>query len=76
MPLAGELPPGPGDMLLGEVGGAPLYIDAEQDRAGAAPRSSSTSLPGAATGFSLEGAEDVHFVTRVAMTPPLPPTAA
>ena len=25
---AGELPPGPGDTLLGEVAGAPVYIDA------------------------------------------------
>jgi uncharacterized protein len=26
----GELPPGPGDLLLGEIGGARLYIDADQ----------------------------------------------
>jgi uncharacterized protein (DUF779 family) len=26
---AGELPPGPGDLRLGEIGGAPFYIDAD-----------------------------------------------
>jgi uncharacterized protein (DUF779 family) len=27
---AGERPPGPGDVRLGEIGGAPFYIDADQ----------------------------------------------
>src|SRR5689334_14989238 len=27
---AGELPPGPGDVRLGEIGGAPFYIDGDQ----------------------------------------------
>jgi hypothetical protein len=27
---ADELPPGPGDVRLGEIGGAPFYVDADQ----------------------------------------------
>jgi len=62
--LADELPPGPGDVLLGEIEGAQLYIDAEQDRRWGHPSVLLDVLPGAATSFSLEGAEDLHFVTR------------
>jgi uncharacterized protein len=29
---AGELPPGPGDVLLGTIGETPAYIDGEQDQ--------------------------------------------
>jgi uncharacterized protein (DUF779 family) len=60
---AGELPPGPGDVRLGEVEGAPLYVDAEQDRRWGHPAVRLDVLPGAATSLSLEGAEDLHFVT-------------
>ena len=62
--LAGELPAGPGDTLLGEVAGAPVYIDAEQDRRWGHPALVIDVLPGAATSLSLEGADDLHFVTR------------
>ncbi len=34
-----EMPPGPGDVLLGQVGPAPVYIDADQDAAGDSPSS-------------------------------------
>ena len=64
VPAAGELPPGPGDTLLGEVAGAPFYIDAEQDRRWGHPALVLDVLPGAATSLSLEGLEDLHFVTR------------
>ena len=63
----GELPSGPNDLLLGEVGGAPFYIDA---RAGRALEPAGVLLdvaPGAATGFSLEGLLDLHFAV---CTPP------
>ena len=56
--LAGELPAGPGDTLLGEVAGAPVYIDAEQDRRWGHPALVIDVLPGAATSLSLEGADD------------------
>jgi uncharacterized protein len=64
---AGDLPPGPGDVLLGEVGGVggvPFYVDAEQYRRWRAPRLLLDVGAGAAGGFSLEGLLDVHFVSR------------
>jgi uncharacterized protein (DUF779 family) len=60
---AAELPPGPGDTLLGEVAGAPVYIDAEQDRRWGHPALVISVLPGAATGMTGVGADDCHFVT-------------
>jgi uncharacterized protein len=60
----GELPAGPYDLRLGELGGAPFYIDAEQYERWGRPRFEIDVLPGAAEGFSLEGLDDVHFVTR------------
>ena len=63
---AAELPPGPGDMLLGSVGAVPVYIDADlYDRWGR-PRFQIDVAPGPAEGFSLEGLAGVHFVTRTA----------
>jgi uncharacterized protein (DUF779 family) len=67
---AAELPPGPGDTLLGEVAGAPVYVDAEQDRRWGHPALHIDVLPGAATSLSLEGADDCHLVT-VAPSPVL-----
>jgi uncharacterized protein len=61
---AAELPPGPGDTPLGEVAGAPVYVDAEQDRRWGRPAFVIDVLPGAATSLSLEGADDLHFVLR------------
>jgi uncharacterized protein (DUF779 family) len=63
---AGELPPGPADVLLGELGGTLVYIDAEQDRRWGAPEFVIDVSPGAAMGFSLEGVDDMHFVTLTA----------
>jgi uncharacterized protein (DUF779 family) len=62
----GELPPGPHDVLLGTIGGAPFYIDTEQYERWGVPRFSIDVRPGAAEGFSLEGLEGVHFVTQTA----------
>ena len=59
-----EMPPGPHDVLLGEIGGAPVYIDAEQDERWGRPDFLIDVAPGAATSFSLEGAHDIHFVAR------------
>jgi uncharacterized protein (DUF779 family) len=61
---AGELPPGPNDLRLGEIGGAPFYIDAEQYERWRRPRFQIDVSQGAAEGFSLEGLLGVHFVTR------------
>jgi uncharacterized protein (DUF779 family) len=62
--LADELPPGPGDVLLGRVAGTPFYADADQDRRWGHPVIVVDVAPGAATSLSLEGALDVHFVAR------------
>jgi uncharacterized protein len=59
----GELPPGPNDVLLGAVGGAPFYIDADQDQRWHRPALVLDVAQGAAEGFSLEGLDGVHFVT-------------
>ena len=66
---AGELPSGPGDALLGEIAGAPFYIDTDQDRRWGHPKLLIDVLPGAATSLSLEGAQDLHFVARAPIHP-------
>jgi uncharacterized protein len=59
----GELVIGPNDVLLGEVDGCPVYIDAEQDRRWRRPTLVLDLAEGAPEGFSL-GGTNVHFVTR------------
>ncbi|HLY48429.1 MAG TPA: DUF779 domain-containing protein [Solirubrobacteraceae bacterium] len=59
-----DLPAAPGDLLLGRIGNAPFYIDGEQYERWRRPRFLIDVSPGAAEGFSLEGLEGVHFVTR------------
>ncbi len=61
---AGELPVGPQDMQLGEVGGVPFYVGAEQYERLGKPQYVLDVSPGAADGFSLEGSLAVHFVTH------------
>lgn len=52
------------DVRLGEIGGTPFYIDAEQYERWGKPRFEIDVSPGPAEGFSIEGLEGVHFVTR------------
>jgi uncharacterized protein (DUF779 family) len=59
-----ELPIATSDRYLGSIGGAPFYIDAEQYERWRRPRILVDASPGAAGGFSLEGLDGVHFVTR------------
>jgi uncharacterized protein (DUF779 family) len=61
---AGELPPSPGDVLLGNVGDTPVYIDGEQDERWQHPQLTIDLSSGAAMGFSLEGIENVHLLSR------------
>jgi uncharacterized protein (DUF779 family) len=61
---AGELPLAPGDVHLRDIGDAPFYIDSEQYERWGRPRFEIDVSPGAAGGFSLEGLQGVHFVTR------------
>jgi uncharacterized protein (DUF779 family) len=60
----GELLLGPNDLLLGEVGGSPYYIDAEQYERWRNPSLLLDVAPGAGTGMSLEGLHDLHFSVR------------
>ena len=60
----GELPAGPDDVRLGEIGGAAFYIDSDQYERWGRPAFVIDVSSGAADGFSLEGLEGVHFVTR------------
>ena len=60
----GELLVGPNDLLLGEVGGVPFYIDAEQYKRWNRPRFRLDLSPGTPDAFTLEAADAVHFVTR------------
>jgi uncharacterized protein (DUF779 family) len=59
-----EMPPGANDICLGEVGGAGFYVDRELYARWHQPRLVIDVAAGAAGGFSLEGPEDVHFVSR------------
>ena len=61
---AGELPLSPHDLSLGTIGAAAFYIDQDQYERWNRPQFVIDVSPGAAEGFSLEGLEGVHFVTR------------
>jgi uncharacterized protein (DUF779 family) len=56
--------PAPHDLELGDIGGAPFYIDAHQYERWGRPAFLVDVSPGASEGFSLDALEDVHFVTR------------
>jgi uncharacterized protein len=60
----GELPAGPHDLRLGDLGGASFYIDSDQYKRWGTPRFLIDVRPGAAEGFSLEGLDGVHFIAR------------
>jgi uncharacterized protein len=60
----GELLFGPHDLCLGEIGGVPFYIDAEQYDRWRRPAFVVDVGPGESGSFSLEGREGLHFVTR------------
>lgn len=68
--LEGELPMGPHDLELGRLAGAPFYVDGDQHERWGRPEFVIDVSPGAAEGFSLEGLEGVHFVSRSPGTPP------
>jgi uncharacterized protein (DUF779 family) len=70
-----ELPPGPHDISLGEVGGVPFLIDADLHRRLGSPDFLLDVAPGREDTFSLEGADDVHFTTRVRPAPSKVPGA-
>jgi uncharacterized protein len=59
----GELPPGANDLLLGEIAGAPFYVDSEQYERWGRPAFVLDASSGPAEGFSLS-LPDAHFITR------------
>src|SRR3954451_17205626 len=60
---SGELPIAPTDLLLGEVGNTPFYIDGEQHERWGRPDFELDLAAGAPEGFSL-GLADTHLVAR------------
>ena len=66
---ADDLPPGANDLKLGEIGGAPFYVDREQYERWREPDLLIDVAPGAAGGFSLEEPEGVRFVDRAGSRP-------
>lgn len=65
---ADELPAGAGDLELGDVAGVPFLIDADLHRRLGNPDFLLDIAAGREDTFSLEGADDVHFTTRVRPT--------
>ncbi len=63
---AGEFITGPGDLLLGELEGSPLYIDSRLHAAVYADATEMTLdvAPGEPEGFSLGPGDGTHFVLR------------
>jgi len=59
---AADLPPGPHDVHLGDVAGAPVVIDAEQDARWTRPSLRLDTAAGPAGGFSLDALSDSHLV--------------
>ena len=59
----GDFAVGPHDVLLGEVGGCPFYIQKTQDDAWGQPHFTLDVAPGLPEGFSLAAGDDAHFVT-------------
>ena len=60
----GEFLTGQGDLLLGEVGGCPFYIEAGLYRAWGGPDLVLDVEPGLPEGFSLPAGKGTHFVVR------------
>jgi uncharacterized protein (DUF779 family) len=59
---ADELPPGPDDVELGEVGGVPVLIDRDLYERWGSPEFRIDVAEGAADSLSLEGSDGLHFV--------------
>ncbi len=61
-----ELLPDADDLRVGEIGGAPVYVDATRYELWGHPEFVVDVAPGPAPGIRLGGLEDRHFVTRAA----------
>lgn len=61
---AGEFRVGVSDVHLGEIGGCPVYMDADQFEYWKHTQLTIDVVPGRGSGFSLEAPEGVRFLTR------------
>jgi uncharacterized protein (DUF779 family) len=61
---AGEFRVGGNDVRLGEIGGAPVYMDLDQFAYWKHTQLIIDVVPGRGSGFSLEAPEGVRFLTR------------
>jgi uncharacterized protein (DUF779 family) len=61
---AGEFKVGGNDVHLGQIGGAPVYMDADQFNYWKHTQLIIDVVPGRGQGFSLEAPEGVRFLTR------------
>jgi uncharacterized protein (DUF779 family) len=70
--VEGEFQLSPRDILLGEVGGCPVYIDKTQWAVWSHTTLTLDVVPGRGAGFSIEAPRGVRFITRSTVC--LPPT--
>lgn len=61
---AGEFQIGGNDVHLGEIGGCPVYMDADQFEYWKHTQLTIDVVPGRGAGFSLEAPEGLRFLTR------------
>ena len=66
----GELIIGDNDVLLGDVGGSPFYIDHRQFGSGQHTQLILDVSEGEPEGFSLPADDTKHFITRTARSHP------
>jgi hypothetical protein len=59
-----ELLPDPDDIRVGELGGAPVYVDGTRYELWGRPEFVIDVAAGPASGIGLEGLEKRHFITR------------
>ena len=64
LPHPAELLPSDDDVKIGEVAGAPFYVNAELYTRADRPTCVLDIEPGAAEGLPLDGLDEFHFVTR------------
>lgn len=66
----GELLPADSDLKLGAIAGAPFYMDEDLYERWGGPEFVLDVVEGDTGGFSLEGSEGVHFISRSPLAGP------
>jgi uncharacterized protein (DUF779 family) len=62
-----ELPAGPNDIQLGEIGGVPFLIDRDQHERWGCPDFVVDVAPGSSDSFSLEASDGIHYTSQPAI---------